>query len=115
MKKWLGFFVLYSLIDDHFQEVQLSEAVNWFRVFTIFPEAYVGQAYYHELVGGVDFWDPQGNPIESLSVLELVNLCSWRSLEKTSTEKCVWILRRTRTLLTLSRLRKVIRLGSSLF
>ncbi|MDQ8179558.1 hypothetical protein [Pelagicoccus sp. SDUM812005] len=81
-----------TLMDDHLQEVQSPDEVNWSRVFTVLPVARAGQAYYHELVEGVDFWDPQGSPIESLSVEDAKNFPAWLSLEKSTTEEGVWIL-----------------------
>lgn len=81
-----------SLLDEHLKEVQIPDTINWSRAGTALPEAIVGQAYYHTLVEGIDFWDPQGNPITSLSVLDAETLPSWLSLEKSNTDAGVWIL-----------------------
>ncbi len=82
----------FILLDAHLQLVQFPDTLNWSRAGTVFPEAFVGQAYYHTLVEGVDFWDPQGNPITNLSIVDLENFPSWLSLEKSTTDEGVWIL-----------------------
>ncbi|MDQ8179587.1 hypothetical protein [Pelagicoccus sp. SDUM812005] len=81
-----------TLMDEELQRVQFPDTVNWARASTSLPEAIVGQAYYHTLVEGVDFWDPQGNPITGLAVVDPSKVPDWLSLEKSTTDEGVWIL-----------------------
>ncbi|MGJ8677438.1 MAG: LamG-like jellyroll fold domain-containing protein [Akkermansiaceae bacterium] len=53
-------------LDAHLMEFESPGAPNWARAYTVLPDAFVGEPYYHELVEGVDFWDPEGDEITAV-------------------------------------------------
>ncbi|MGJ8677437.1 MAG: LamG-like jellyroll fold domain-containing protein [Akkermansiaceae bacterium] len=53
-------------MDDHLAEFESPNTPNWARAYTVLPDAIVGEPYSHELVEGVDFWDPEGDEITAV-------------------------------------------------
>jgi len=82
-----------TLLDEHLSEVQLPDNPNWARAETPLPEAYIGQAYYHVLVEGVDFWDPEGDAITDVTFASAQDgLPSWLTLEEDPSNPGDWRL-----------------------
>ncbi|CAA6677966.1 MULTISPECIES: LamG domain-containing protein [unclassified Lentimonas] len=83
-----------ELTDDSLSELQFPDAPNWRRADTPLPEATRDISYSHSLTDGVDFWDPAGGVIDSLT---LVDAPSWLSIAETSAGSGVWELTGTPT------------------
>ena len=81
-----------TLLDEHLSEVQFPDAPNWARAETPLPDAYEGKAYYHTLVDGEDFWDPQGGSVYGPFIVNSDNYPSWLTIEESSPGSGVWIL-----------------------
>jgi len=77
---------------DVYLSIHQSPGVpNWARQATLLPEAFIGQAYYHFLTDGVDFWDPEGTGITSL-IATGNGLPAWLDISKSGTDPKQWIL-----------------------
>lgn len=81
-----------SLLDAHLMANHSPGAPNWARQATILPEAYAGQAYYFTLLEGLDFWDPEGDPITALYLLPGDNYPSWLSISESELQAGTFIL-----------------------
>ena len=60
--------VLLGGMDDYLAQFQSPGAPNWARAYTVLPDASLGQGYSHTLNEDVDFWDPEGNDIVSVTL-----------------------------------------------
>ena len=78
-----------ELVDAHFVEFQFPGKPNFRRADTPLPAAAIGSPYSHSLTDGVDFWDPSGESITSVS---LVDPPAWLTLTETSPGSGVWEL-----------------------
>ncbi len=79
-----------TLADNDLKQSQNSGMPNWSRQATILPDAYIGQAYYCELVQGYDFWDTD----EDASVVLINNdsLPSWMTITESVTTPGNYVL-----------------------
>ena len=87
----------YNLIkttDDYLAKYQYPDIPNWARAYTNLPEAVINEEYYHELVNGVDFWDPEG---DNIVVSLLTGAPSWLNIKQDSIDQLYWILSGTPT------------------
>ncbi|MDP5062224.1 MAG: hypothetical protein NWP64_09915, partial [Maribacter sp.] len=73
---------------------ETNGAPKWFREYTVLPEATAGQAYYHVLVEGIDFWDPEGDDIIKVF---FNNAPSWLVITEDTSNPRNWILSGTPT------------------
>ncbi|CAA6678994.1 MULTISPECIES: LamG domain-containing protein [unclassified Lentimonas] len=67
----------------------------WSRKYTDLPEARVGESYYHVLVEGVDFWDPEGDEIASILAIKdgfFSNVPDWLTIAEDPDVAGNWIL-----------------------
>ena len=78
-----------ELVDEHFVEFQFTDKPNFRRAETPLPTAKVGMAYSHSLTDGVDFWDPSGGSISSVS---LIGQPAWLTVAESSPGSGVWVL-----------------------
>ena len=78
-----------ELVDEHFAEFQFPGKPNFRRADTPLPAANVGMAYSHSLSDGVDFWDPSGGSISSVS---LIGQPAWLTVAESSPGSGVWVL-----------------------
>lgn len=62
----------------------------WYRGGTILPKATIGQPYYHVLIEGEDFWDPEGDDITALLIL--AGAPSWLDITEDPESPRHWIL-----------------------
>jgi hypothetical protein len=81
-----------ELLEESLKEFQYPEAPNWSRSYTILEDAYFGVPYSQTLVEGIDFWDPEGDEIISIT---LINQPDWLHIEET--EPGIWTLSGTPT------------------
>jgi hypothetical protein len=79
-----------ELLDAHLAQYQSPGAPNWARKYTWLPEATVGEAYYHVLVEGTDFWDPESDDITSL--LMIGDVPDWLTIQEDPDDSTRWIL-----------------------
>lgn len=77
-------------LDDHLCQYQSPGAPNWARAYTILPDATVGEAYYHVLIEGENFWDPEGDDIIGVSTVN--GTPSWLNINEDSENPGYWIL-----------------------
>jgi len=77
--------------DSALQVSQYPGNPNWSRQHTVLPEIKNYEPYYHELVEGVDFWDPEGDEITALTAL--AGAPSWLKIEENPETAGTWILR----------------------
>nr|6DLH_A Chain A, Alpha-1,4-endofucoidanase [Mariniflexile fucanivorans] len=73
----------FELTDTYLKEFQSPGKPNWSRQYTILPAIYPGQPYSHNLVEGVDFWDPEGVGITGLTASG--TLPAWLTISQTAT------------------------------
>lgn len=67
----------------------------WARKYTDLPDARVGQLYYHTLVEGVDFWDPEGDDVASISAITdgfFSEVPAWLTIAEDPNQVGDWIL-----------------------
>ncbi|MGJ8724263.1 MAG: LamG domain-containing protein [Roseibacillus sp.] len=83
-----------ELVDEHFSELQFPDVPNWRRAETPFPKANGQTPYTHTLTDGVDFWDPAGGSITSLTA---IGQPSWLTVAETSPSSGEWTLSGTPT------------------
>ena len=88
-----------QLADDNFFENQFPGQPNWRRADTPLPAAAVGVPYSHSLTDGIDFWDPAGGSITSVS---LIGQPAWLSVAESSPGSGAWVLSGTPTASTSS-------------
>ncbi|MGJ8673451.1 LamG-like jellyroll fold domain-containing protein [Rubritalea sp.] len=81
---------LIKALDDYLAQYQDPGAPNWAKVHTILPEATIGEAYYHVLTEGVDFWDPEGDAIDAVWFLN--NPPSWLSISEDPNQPGQWVM-----------------------
>ncbi len=81
-----------ELLEENLKEFQYPGAPNWSRSYTILQDAYIGVSYSQTLVEGIDYWDPEGDTVTSIT---LVNQPEWLSIEET--EAGIWTLSGTPT------------------
>ncbi|MEI6892080.1 MAG: Ig domain-containing protein [Pontiella sp.] len=82
-----------TLMDDHLSTNEVPGAPRWARAETPLPNATIGQAYYHVLTEGVDFWDPEGDDLTRVTFSSVVDdLPSWLILEEELGTPRRWIL-----------------------
>lgn len=67
--------------DDFLALHESPGTPNWARAHTPLPNAAVNQAYFHNLVENIDFWDPEGHEITSISAIDGP---SWLSIRETT-------------------------------
>jgi len=77
--------------DRYLSIHQLPGAPNWARQETILPDAFAGQAYYHPLTEGPDFWDPEGAGVTSLIAMG-DTLPAWLAISRSAADPDQWIL-----------------------
>jgi hypothetical protein len=77
-------------MDDYLAEYESPGAPNWTRAYTVLPDATVDSAYSHNLVNGTDFWDPEGDEITGVVIVDEDNAPSWLSISET--EEGIWTL-----------------------
>jgi hypothetical protein len=68
--------------DEYLKQFQNAGKPNWARQYTVLPDAYIGQAYYHELVQGIDFWDTDGDA--SIVLVDNDALPSWLTVTESA-------------------------------
>ncbi|TCS38988.1 Ig domain-containing protein [Reinekea marinisedimentorum] len=83
-------YVLLEGTDEYLMAYESPGAPNWARGSTPLPTAYLGESYSHELTEGDDFWDPEGDEIIQLRIVDTDSAPAWLSVEKTDTG--VWTL-----------------------
>lgn len=71
-----------ELLDAHLMKNQAPGKANWARQETVLPDAYGGQEYFHKLKLGEDFWDPEGDAITSLYIVNNDNAPAWLKISK---------------------------------
>ncbi|MBU2996298.1 T9SS type A sorting domain-containing protein [Cellulophaga baltica] len=81
-----------ELLEENLKEFQYPGAPNWSRSYTILQDAYFGVPYSQTLVEGVDFWDPEGDEIININ---LIDQPDWLNIEET--EPGIWTLSGTPT------------------
>ncbi|MGJ8672757.1 hypothetical protein [Rubritalea sp.] len=79
-----------ELLDAHLAEFQNPGPPSWARKYTWLPEATIGETYYHVLVEGADFWDPESDDITSL--VALGNTPDWLTIQEDPNDPTRWIL-----------------------
>jgi hypothetical protein len=77
-------------MDEHLSHYQWPGAPNWARSETLLSEATIGQSYYHDLVEGVDLWDPEGDEITSVEVVG--GTPSWLTIAEDPNNEGHWLL-----------------------
>ena len=77
--------------DTYLSIHQSPGAPNWARQETVLPEAIAGQAYYHTLSEGMDFWDPEGTGVTSLIAIG-DSLPPWLIISRSAGDPVQWIL-----------------------
>ncbi|MFC5050750.1 carbohydrate-binding protein [Rubritalea spongiae] len=82
-------------LDEHLAQFQNPGAPNWARAYTILPDAVMGEPYRHVLVEGIDLWDPEGDEIDIVWLLE--NVPSWLTITEDTVNDGHWILSGTPT------------------
>ena len=83
-----------ELVDEHFSEFQFPGTPNWRRADTPLAAATSGVPYSHTLTDGVDFWDPSGGSISSVS---MIGQPSWLTFAESSPGSGDWVLSGTPT------------------
>ncbi|MDF7799542.1 hypothetical protein P4C99_08700 [Pontiellaceae bacterium B1224] len=83
-------YALLKGLDDYLAQYESPGTPNWARAYTILPDAVIGEAYYHVLVEGEDFWDPEGDDITS--VVPIGNAPFWLTIQEDPTNSNHWIL-----------------------
>ncbi|MDA7746896.1 putative Ig domain-containing protein [Psychromonas sp.] len=83
------------LADAHLKEFQEPGKPNWARQYTSLPVAVVGEAYSHTLTVGVDFWDPEGDEINQVYIVDTDTAPNWLVINETATG--IWTLSGTPT------------------
>ena len=86
--------------DDHICTLPNSDnpgAPMWARSDTVLAPAVAGQAFYQVLREGVDFWDPEGDDITQISVIDSSGAASWLSFVESPLGSGTWIASGTPT------------------
>ena len=78
-------------MDDYLATMQYPNQPNWARAYTPLPNARVGQAYYHVIIEGEDFWEPEGDEINHL--MALYDAPAWLTITEDATNQGYWVLR----------------------
>ena len=73
-----------ALTDDYLKVNQAPGAPNWSRQTTILPAVYPGQTYMHDLVEGIDLWDPEAAGVTGLTIVGAKP--AWLTITETATE-----------------------------
>ncbi|VGO19742.1 Ig domain-containing protein [Pontiella sulfatireligans] len=82
-----------TLMDAHLSTNEVPGAPQWARAELPLPDATIGQAYYHTLVEGVHFWDPEGDAVTNVTfTLASDGLPSWLTLEEEPGNPGTWRL-----------------------
>ncbi|MDO6739329.1 T9SS type A sorting domain-containing protein [Wenyingzhuangia sp. 2_MG-2023] len=81
---------LLKALDDHLSKMQNPENPNWSKAYTVLPEATICKPYYHVLVEGTDFWDPEDDEITELSIV--AEGPSWLDISEDPLTPGNWIL-----------------------
>ncbi len=82
-----------TLMDAHLCTNEVPGAPRWVRADTPLPEAAIGQAYYHTLVEGVEFYDPEGDAVTHVTFASASDgLPSWLTVEEEPGNPGTWRL-----------------------
>ncbi|MDP4882702.1 MAG: hypothetical protein NWR08_01065 [Opitutales bacterium] len=87
--------VLIATADAYLAVNAFPDSPGWARKYTDLPDALVGQPYYHVLVEGVDFWDPEGDEIASISAIQdgfFSKVPTWLTIAEDPDQAGDWIL-----------------------
>jgi hypothetical protein len=80
-----------TLMDAYLTTNEVPGAPQWARQHTPLPDAVIGQAYYHVLTEGADFWDPEGDEITNVTFVSAADgLPSWLTLEQEPGNPGTW-------------------------
>lgn len=82
--------VLLKGLDDYLAQNENPGPPNWARAYTILPEATSCEPYYHVLIEGEDFWDPENDDITELSIVS--GGPSWLDINEDPENPGHWIL-----------------------
>ncbi|MGJ8638784.1 MAG: LamG-like jellyroll fold domain-containing protein [Opitutaceae bacterium] len=86
---------LIAATDAYLAENAFPETPGWARKYTDLPDARTGQPYYHVLVEGIDFWDPEGDEIASISAVKdgfFSKVPTWLTITEDPEQAGDWIL-----------------------
>ncbi|MFC2090018.1 Ig-like domain-containing protein [Bacteroidota bacterium] len=72
-----------SLLDAYLCENQYPGAPNWARQETYLPPASIGKDYSRILVNDIDFWDPEGDEITNVLIVDDDRAPAWLTISKT--------------------------------
>ncbi|MGJ8653079.1 MAG: LamG domain-containing protein [Opitutaceae bacterium] len=83
-------FAQLQVLDAHLMVVEDPGAPNWARAETLLPDAIIGEAYLHVLVEGIDFWDPEGDAIDTVWLQS--GAPSWLNIAEDPNNPGNWVL-----------------------
>ncbi|MGJ8654727.1 MAG: LamG-like jellyroll fold domain-containing protein [Opitutaceae bacterium] len=86
---------LLTATDAYLAVNAFPDTPGWARKYTDLPDARAGQPYYHVLVEGVDFWDPEGDEIASITAITdgyFSEVPSWLTIAEDPNQAGDWIL-----------------------
>jgi hypothetical protein len=81
---------LLKALDDYLAINQYPGNPNWARAYTILPNAIIGMPYKHVLQVGEDLWDPEGDPITSIT--KSAEAPAWLNIQAEDRNTGRWVL-----------------------
>jgi len=76
-------------LDDYLSINENPEKPNWARAYTLLPDANFGENYYHVLIEGQDFWDPEDDNI--ISLLTNNDAPTWLNISEDNNNPGHWV------------------------